>query len=71
MKSDLAILFALLLLFGATLVFVGQRNFALDALNDRLAAVEERAYARVPNITIEGRASVYAVDGEIVMEKKR
>ena len=70
MKADLAILIGLIALFVAAFLLCGQRDMALEAQNNRIQALEERlASQSIPHITIEGRASVYAGSGEIIVER--
>jgi hypothetical protein len=70
MKSDLAILIGLIILFVATFLLCDQRDMAMDAQNARIALLEEQiGHSNIPRITVTGRTSIYSADGEIVMQE--
>jgi len=65
---DLMISLGLVGLFIAVMILMGQRNYGLDTINNRLTVLEERVNERtVPRIEISGRAAVYAGSGSITI----
>ena len=72
MKADLAILIGLIALFVAAFLLCGQRDMALEAQNARIQALENKiASQAIPHIVIEGRASVYALPGNVLVDGDR
>ena len=68
--KELSICLILIGLFIATLLLVGQRDAQLDAINARIALIESQVgHGNIPQINIMGKATIYPVDGEIVIER--
>jgi len=68
--QDLLVLLGLIALGIGLFLFCGQRDMSMDSVNARIALLEERLESQsIPHITIEGRASVYAGSGEIIVER--
>jgi hypothetical protein len=71
MKSDLAAIIVLIGMGIFTFFMCGQRDMQLTAVNARLALLEsQQRTGAIPQINIT-RASVYAVDGELVIDGDR
>jgi len=53
-----------------TVILCDRQGQEVRAINERLAALEDNMVDRtIPQITIEGRAAVYAGSGEVVIER--
>ena len=72
MKSDIAAILILLAIGVFSFFMCGQRDMALEAQNARIQALEATiAFQAIPHITIEGRASVYALPGNVIVDGER